>query len=165
MTRLAVICSGKSVLQIFDLLTKEKRQEISLPNRPHEILVCGHMAYVTITYRDGGYNHYDKEAYEIVTIDLNENQVKNILDLRPNHSRPHGLFRGPQTGYLYVSCESNNGELLRMDINDKLKVGVFFFEAQFLSMFFFKDIDGYSYSCSWPSLVYNSSIREKSIYS
>ncbi len=134
MTRLAVICSGKSVLQIFDLSTKEKIQEIPLPNRPHEILVYRHMAYVSITYRDGRYNHYKEEAYEIVTVDLNENQVKDIRDLRPNHSRPHGLFFGPQTGYLYVSCESNNGELLRMDTNDKLKVG-FSFQIHALLMF------------------------------
>ncbi|CAF4453445.1 unnamed protein product, partial [Adineta steineri] len=40
---------------------------------------------------------------------------------RPNHSKPHGMQIGLQTGYLYVSCESNNGEILRMDTHNELE--------------------------------------------
>lgn len=114
-----------SLLQVFDVATEKKIREINLPAHPHEILVDPHhrhLAYVTIPYREGIYNDYTGDGHEVIIVDLNEYQIKDTYDLRPNHSRPHGMFFGPQTGHLYVSCESNNGELLRMDTNQDLKV-------------------------------------------
>jgi len=101
MTRLLVISMKDSVLQVFDLATEKKITEITLPAHPHEVLVDPHhrhLAYVTISYRDGVYNDYKGEGHEVVIVDLNEYRIKDTYDLRSDHSRPHGMFFGPQSG-------------------------------------------------------------------
>ncbi len=60
----------------------------------------------------------------IFTVDLNENKVKDISNLRPNHSKPHGMQMGPKNDYLYVTCESNNGQILKIDTDNNLEVNV-----------------------------------------
>ncbi|CAF0848252.1 unnamed protein product [Adineta steineri] len=123
--RLYVVTLDKSLIEIFDLHDQTKIGEINVPARPHEIIMdphYKHLAYVSIPYREGVYNNHMGDGHEIVTIDLNENKIKSIYDLRPNHSKPHGMQIGPQTGYLYVSCESNNGEILRMDTHNELEI-------------------------------------------
>ena len=125
MTRLFVVSVGKSVIEIFDLNTLTKTGEIQVPACPHEIIAdCfrENLAYVSIPYREGTYNDHHGEGHEIVTIDVYENKVKDIYNLRPNHFKPHGMQIGHKTGYLYVSCESNNGEILKMDTNNDLEV-------------------------------------------
>lgn len=129
MTRLLVVTVTNSLIEIFDLKNDKKIGEIEVPNRPHEIVIDNNneLAYVSISYREGIYKQYSGEGYEIVTIDLNQNKIKNIFDLKPNHFNPHGMQIGLKTNYLYVGCESNNGELLKLDTNNQLQVNVCFF--------------------------------------
>ena len=125
MTRVVVVTMVNSAIEIYDLKTQKKVGEIDVPHRPHEIVIDPrhrHIAYVIITYRDGIYRKHIGEGFEILTIDLNEIKVKNICYLRPNHSRPHGIQIGSKTGYLYITCESNNGEVIKMDTYNDLKV-------------------------------------------
>ena len=125
MTRLVVVTLKNGVIEIFDLQTHKKVGEIDVPTQPHEIILDPnhrHLAYVTVPYREGVYGQNIGQGYEIVTIDLNEIRVKNIRNLHPKHFNPHGMQIGSKTGYLYVSCESNNGELLKMDTNNDLEV-------------------------------------------
>jgi DNA-binding beta-propeller fold protein YncE len=129
MTRLFVVSVKNSIIEIYDLKTEKKVGEINVPDQPHEIEIDSHqhLAYVTIPYRQGIYGQYIGEGHEIVIIDLNQNKVKGICDLSPNHCKPHGMQIGQKSGYLYVSCESNNGEILKMDTKNDLKVNLCFY--------------------------------------
>ena len=70
---------------------------------------------------------------------------------------------GPKTDYLYVSCESNDGEILKMDTNDDLQVKIFL--LLYLNILVRLDSFFNSYSCARPALVCYFTIRKKSLYS
>lgn len=137
MPALFVVCPTKSVIEVFDVNSLTKTGEIVVPCRPHQIIQNirdEHLAYVTIPCREGSSNEFVGEGHEIVTVDLHEKKIKDIYNLRPNHSRPCAMQIGAQSASLYVTCQSNKGELLRMDTKNDLEVRSLF-SAMFTVLF------------------------------
>ncbi len=122
--RILVANQNDSVLQFFDFESGNLLKEVSTLRRPHEVIVDERtgLAYVSIAYRDGGLYDYTEASHEVQIVDLDRMEIVDTIDVTP-HWGPHGMALNPQSGLLYVTCESNDGELIAVDLASKEVVG------------------------------------------
>lgn len=130
-SRILVANQDQSTLQFFDLATGRLLKEVPTLQRPHEIVLDRqrNLAYVSISYRDGHLYNYKTPSHEIQVIDLDKMQIAETIDLTP-HWGPHGMALHPTSNLLYVTCESNGGELIAVDLRKKAVVGSVKLEAR-----------------------------------
>jgi len=128
--RIVVANEHASTVQFFDLATGNLLKDIATLKRPHEMVMDREagVAYVSIAYKDGPWDHYERPGSEIQVIDLEKMEIAGTIDITP-HWAPHGLAIDQENGLLYASCESNGGEVIVVDLKQKkvtgsVKVGV-----------------------------------------
>jgi hypothetical protein len=128
--RIAVANEHAVTLEFFDLATGRLLTQIATMRRPHEMVVDRNTgrAYVSIAYKDGPFDAYEKPGNQIQVIDLDNMKIVDTIDITP-HWAPHGLALDEKTGLLYASCESNGGELIGVNVEKKsvvfsAKIGV-----------------------------------------
>jgi hypothetical protein len=81
-----------SGLEFVDPSTKKSIKRLSLPARPHEIVVSADkkLAYVTI-YGDGIYGNNTHRGHQLAVIDLTRREKVGEIELNPFH--PLGFLR------------------------------------------------------------------------
>jgi YVTN family beta-propeller protein len=128
--RIVVANEHASTVQFFDLATGKLLKDIPTLKRPHEMVVDREagVAYVSIAYKDGPWDHYESPGNQIQVIDLRKMEIIDTIDITP-HWAPHGLALDRDNGILYASCESNEGEVIAVDLKQRkvtgaVKVGV-----------------------------------------
>ncbi|MBS2531250.1 hypothetical protein KGQ20_00530 [Catenulispora sp. NF23] len=84
---------------------------------PHEVAVDPErgLGYVTISYEDGFYNHYEHAAHVLEVISVDGLRHLRTIDLSP-HWAPHGIELSPDFRTALITCESNGGELIALDL-------------------------------------------------
>jgi len=95
-----------SGLEFVDPSTKKSIKRLSLPARPHEIVVSADkkLAYVTI-YGDGIYGNNTHRGHQLAVIDLTRREKVGEIELNPFQA-PHGLAIDGQ-GILWASCDKS----------------------------------------------------------
>ena len=104
----------------------EERQIGLLVSNP----IFGHygVAYISIACKDGPFSNYERPGNEILAMRLDSMAIVDTNDITP-HWAPHGPTLDCNHQILYVSCESNGGELIGIDLRAKrvelsVKLGV-----------------------------------------
>lgn len=122
--RIAVANEHASTLQFFDLATGKLLKDIPTLKRPHEMVIDRHagVAYVSIAYKDGPWDHYESPGNQIQVIDLDKMDITDTIDITP-HWAPHGLALDRESGILYASCESNEGEVVAVNLKQRKVIG------------------------------------------
>ncbi|WP_405164296.1 hypothetical protein OG203_04020 [Nocardia sp. NBC_01499] len=102
------------------------KQLAHLPIRamPHEVAVHSErqLGYVCISYEDGFYKHYQKASRFLEVISVDDLRHLHSIDLAP-HWGPHGIALSPDRGTALITCESNGGELIALDLDGQQVVG------------------------------------------
>jgi DNA-binding beta-propeller fold protein YncE len=122
--RIVVANEHASTLQFFDLATGKLLKDLPTLKRPHEMVVDrdAGVAYVSIAYKDGPWDHYESPGNQIQVIDLEKMEITGTIDITP-HWAPHGLALDREGGLLYASCESNEGEVIAVDLKQRKIIG------------------------------------------
>ncbi|HEU4723589.1 MAG TPA: YncE family protein [Gemmatimonadaceae bacterium] len=113
---LLVVATEGNALETLDLSTLERTRSVALKPMPHEAAVdlAANRAYVAISYEDGYYNAYEKASHYVQVVDLDTFEVVETIDVSP-HWGPHGVALDQSRFTLYVTCESNGGEVIAVD--------------------------------------------------
>lgn len=122
--RIVVANEHASTLQFFDLTTGALLKDIPTLKRPHEMVIDRQagVAYVSIAYKDGPWDHYESPGNQIQVIDLEKMDITGTIDITP-HWAPHGLALDREGSIVYASCESNEGEVIAVDLKQRKVVG------------------------------------------
>ena len=122
--RIVVANEHASTVQFFSLSTGKMLKDLATLKRPHEMVMDREagLAYVSIAYKDGPWDHYERPGSEIQVIDLVKMEIASTIDITP-HSAPHGLALDQRKGLLYASCESNGGEVIVVDLKQQKVTG------------------------------------------
>ncbi len=122
--RILTVRPNQAAVQFYDMATGNLLKELPTLRLPHEVVIDRQrgLAYVSITYRAGGYNNYETPSNEFQIVDLDKMEIIDTFDVSP-HWAPHGMALDPRSGLLYVTCESNGGELIAVDMKQKKVVG------------------------------------------
>jgi len=122
--RLLVVLNEDVKVETIDASSGERLGIIDTPRMPHEAVVddASGLAYVCITYQDGYYNKFEKASNYIQVVDLEGFREVDVIDISP-HVSPHGIALSPDREKLYLTCESDGGELVVLDLPTKKVVG------------------------------------------
>ena len=115
-------------VELIDATTGTRLASKSTRRMPHEVAFddASRLAYVCITYQDGSYNNLAKPSHYIEVISVDDMFDADLIDIQP-HFAPHGIALSYDRSALYVTCESNGGEVVVVDLDSKQvanKVGV-----------------------------------------
>jgi DNA-binding beta-propeller fold protein YncE len=98
-------------LDFFDAVTLEKLQTIEgLIAQPHEIAWDPNrrLAYLTHTYRAGGYGEDKGAAHELSVIDPDARAIVDVIDIAP-YQGPHDIEFDPIADLIYTGVERVDG--------------------------------------------------------
>lgn len=121
---LLVVATEGNALETLSLPMLERTRSVALKPMPHEAAVdlAAKRAYVAISYEDGYYNKYEKASHYVQVVDLESFEIVETIDVSP-HWGPHGVALDTSRATLYVTCESNGGEVIALDVASSKVVG------------------------------------------
>jgi hypothetical protein len=95
-----------SAFEFVDCSTKKSLKRISLPSRPHELVVNSDesKAYVTV-YGDGVYGNNVHRGHQVAVIDLVKRELESFIDIAP-YQAPHGIS-WDANGKLWVTVDKS----------------------------------------------------------
>lgn len=110
---LLVINKLGQTVEFLDLERRRSVASLSLPPRPHELLLSpdGRTAYVSI-YGDGIYGNNIHPGHQIAAIDLVKRELTGLIELGA-YRAPHGLA-WDAAGLLWLTCDKS-GAVLALD--------------------------------------------------
>lgn len=111
--RISAAARGKSLMVVnklgltvgfYDAATGDRKEQFSLPSKPHELLVArdNRRAYVSI-YGDGIYGQNPHPGNQVAVIDLKRREAVGFLSTGTVLA-PHGLAEGPD-GTIWAACD------------------------------------------------------------
>ncbi|BEP14010.1 hypothetical protein acdb102_23210 [Acidothermaceae bacterium B102] len=118
--RLLVITQEASSVELRDASSLRPLAHLKVRAMPHEVAVNQHtrLAYLCISYEDGFYNHYNKASHYLEIVDVDTLDHVRSIDLSP-HWGPHGISLSPDLSKAFVTCESNGGEVIVVDLGQE----------------------------------------------
>jgi len=116
-SRLFVVNTEASSVELWSASSLKQLASLPVKVMPHEAAVDeeSQLAYVCISYEDGFYNHYKKASHFLDVVSLDDLRWLRVIDISP-HWGPHGISLSPDLGTALVTCESNGGELVAVDL-------------------------------------------------
>jgi YVTN family beta-propeller protein len=116
-SRLLVVNTEANSVELLDAASLKQLARLPLRPMPHEVAVNPQSltGYVCISYEDGFVEHYEKASHFVEVIALDELRRLRSVDVSP-HWGPHGISLSPDLGTALVTCESNGGELIAVDL-------------------------------------------------
>jgi YVTN family beta-propeller protein len=122
--RLLVANTEENSVELRDASSLKQLAHLPIRAMPHEVAVHQErqLGYVCITYEDGFYNHYQKASHFVEVISVDHLRHLRSIDLSP-HWGPHGIVLAPDLGTALITCESNGGELITLDLATETVVG------------------------------------------
>jgi len=122
-SRLLVVNTEVNSVELRDAATLERLARLPLRPMPHEVAVNPQslIGYVCISYEDGFVEHYEKASHFVEVIAADELAHLRSIDLSP-HWGPHGIALTPDLGTALITCESNGGELIALDLGSETVV-------------------------------------------
>lgn len=114
---LLVINNLSESIELLDAATLQQLALLPMRAQPHEGVVDldRGLAYVCIPYEDGFYNNYEKASHYLEVVSLADFVHVRSIDLSP-HWGPHGIALTPDRSKALITCESNGGELIAVDL-------------------------------------------------
>jgi DNA-binding beta-propeller fold protein YncE len=93
-------------IEFVDVQTRKSLKRLTMPSRPHEIVIAPDeaTAYVTI-YGDGIYGNNVHRGHQIAIIDLKKQELAGFIDIRP-YQAPHGLT-WDANGKLWITVDKS----------------------------------------------------------
>ena len=122
--RLLVINTEANSVELRDASSLNLLVRLPVRAMPHEAAVDPRqqVAYVCISYEDGFYNHYEKASHYLEVVSLDDLRHLRSIDVSP-HFGPHGIALTPDLGTALITCESNGGELIAVELKTETVVG------------------------------------------
>ncbi|WP_328610915.1 hypothetical protein OG943_17890 [Amycolatopsis sp. NBC_00345] len=124
MSSLLIADTEASAIELRDTETFEQLAVLPTRSMPHEVAVDRQrgLGYVSISYEDGFYNHYEKASHFLEVVAIDGLRHLRSVDLSP-HWGPHGLQLSPDLRTMLITCESHGGELIALDLETDEVVG------------------------------------------
>lgn len=127
--RLLVVNTEANSVELRDAASLKQLAHLPVRAMPHEVAVnpYSRLGYVAISYEDGFYNHYHNASHFLEVISVDDLRHLRSIDLAP-HWGPHGIALSPDLGLndagtALITCESNGGELIVLDLGTEQVAG------------------------------------------